>query len=336
MLSIFIPLLALLPLIVSSPTPIQLSKRYSGVKIQSFRNGLCLSPVGRSVGNNVQVATIGCYQARTWNINPGSGAISVSGNEGFVVDAGTGNQNGEVLKLWQSYPGLFQQTWYLTDDRRIAITGGNQCLDQGNNDSGTQTWECSPGNLNQIWTIVQADEPYYPISGQSAVLNPPVGLTYLDPQDAGQRIHPSGRPDLAITVSAGAAAFGGYVDVAYDFANSDSNVQLQRWNFFTAPTDNTIITLSQADNNYCLSVGANPTDGTRPILQDCDTTENTRWEWDGQHFKARGTNLCLDVRAESTPIHYSHFPPYDIQRTLQVWTCSQGNRNQEFFTIGLP
>jgi len=36
-------------------------------------------------------------------------------------------------QTWQSYPGLFQQTWYLTADGRIAITGGNQCLDEGTN-----------------------------------------------------------------------------------------------------------------------------------------------------------------------------------------------------------
>lgn len=55
--------------------------------------------------------------------------------------------NNQGLKLWTCYPGLFQQTWYYTDDRRIAITGGNQCLDEGTN--GVQTYQCTPGNTNQ-------------------------------------------------------------------------------------------------------------------------------------------------------------------------------------------
>lgn len=36
-------------------------------------------------------------------------------------------------QLWTSYPGLSAQTWYLTTDGRIAITGGTQCLDEGTN-----------------------------------------------------------------------------------------------------------------------------------------------------------------------------------------------------------
>lgn len=50
-------------------------------------------------------------------------------------------------QIWDSYPGLFQQTWYLTDDKRIAITGGDQCLDEG--DNGIQTYQCTTGNTNQ-------------------------------------------------------------------------------------------------------------------------------------------------------------------------------------------
>jgi hypothetical protein len=52
-----------------------------------------------------------------------------------------------ILQVWDSYPGLYQQTWYYTDDNRIAITGGTQCLDEGTN--GIQTYQCTPGNTNQ-------------------------------------------------------------------------------------------------------------------------------------------------------------------------------------------
>lgn len=37
--------------------------------------------------------------------------------------------------------------WYLTGDNRIAITGGDQCLDEG--DNGVQTYQCTTGNTNQ-------------------------------------------------------------------------------------------------------------------------------------------------------------------------------------------
>lgn len=41
----------------------------------------------------------------------------------------------------------FDTSWYLTPDNRIAITGGDQCLDQG--DNGPQTYQCTTGNTNQ-------------------------------------------------------------------------------------------------------------------------------------------------------------------------------------------
>lgn len=36
----------------------------------------------------------------------------------------------------------------MTDDDRIAITGGNQCIDFG--PSGAQTYQCTTGNANQV------------------------------------------------------------------------------------------------------------------------------------------------------------------------------------------
>ena len=38
-------------------------------------------------------------------------------------------------------------SWYFTDDDRLAITGGVQCLDEG--DNGVQTYSCETGNGNQ-------------------------------------------------------------------------------------------------------------------------------------------------------------------------------------------
>lgn len=44
-------------------------------------------------------------------------------------------------------------SWYYTDDNRIAITGGNQCLDDDG--SRLQTYQCTTGNTNQSeWNAV--------------------------------------------------------------------------------------------------------------------------------------------------------------------------------------
>jgi hypothetical protein len=163
----FIPLtalLALLPTLLAHPF-----KRATGQTISAGRDNLCLSVEGgsaaiSSLSAGVKVVSLPCEQASTWDISSGSGSVVVSGNSGFALDAGSDPGNNGGLKVWNSYPGLFQQTWvvfshvvgeelmrgirwYLTGDNRIAITGGDQCLDEG--DNGVQTYRCTPGNTNQ-------------------------------------------------------------------------------------------------------------------------------------------------------------------------------------------
>ncbi|WVF69500.1 hypothetical protein IAT40_004277 [Kwoniella sp. CBS 6097] len=150
--------LAALSLTSASPTPTRthLDKRYDGVRIQSYRDGTCLTPYGPRLYDGIQVRTTQCQYAPRWDISPGSGSVILH-DTGYALDAGTGRDNNEIVKMWTSYPGLFQQTWYLTDDQRIAITGGDQCLDQGDN-YGTQTYRCTTGNTNQVWNILFGDD----------------------------------------------------------------------------------------------------------------------------------------------------------------------------------
>ncbi|WWC59783.1 uncharacterized protein I303_102345 [Kwoniella dejecticola CBS 10117] len=135
-------------------SPLDLNKRYTSVRIQSYRDGKCLTPSGSAWTNGTPVVAVNCSQAARWNINPGSGSVILYGTN-YALDAGLGTQNNEGVKLWTSYPGLFQQTWYLTNDNRIALSGGNQCLDEGLN--GPQTYQCTTGNTNQIWYILQGN-----------------------------------------------------------------------------------------------------------------------------------------------------------------------------------
>lgn len=92
----FLPLLALV-----SATP--LTKRYSGAKIQSSRDSKCLSPNSNDYSNGVQVVTVSCDQAQTWDINPGSGSVILHGTN-FALDAGTGSDNNEGVKVRLSVP----------------------------------------------------------------------------------------------------------------------------------------------------------------------------------------------------------------------------------------
>ncbi len=107
-------LLALLPFISASPTPLQ--KRYTGVLIRSGRQDAkgqdqCLSlRPGFPVTDGSFVYGEPCWKATKWDINPGSGSVLVSGHPNFALDAGSKPGNFERMKVWTSYPGLMQQT----------------------------------------------------------------------------------------------------------------------------------------------------------------------------------------------------------------------------------
>ena len=102
--------LALLPLLgLVSASPIQ--KRYTRATIVSGRNGLCLVAAPKT-GVGSAVYTEDCsttVAAKYWDINPGSGSVVLSGTN-LALDAGSNPGNSGLLKVWTSYPGLYQQT----------------------------------------------------------------------------------------------------------------------------------------------------------------------------------------------------------------------------------
>lgn len=84
--------------------------------------------------------------------------------------------DGTQMKIWSCIGGVTQQTWYYTGDNRIALQNQGQylcpveftyttyppsplgmCLDLTNgskNDGNVmQTWACTSGDNNQVWTL---------------------------------------------------------------------------------------------------------------------------------------------------------------------------------------
>jgi len=119
----------------------------------------CLTVTNSAYGDGTTIDLQTCldasnpnYGLQNWDITRGSGAVKLVGTN-FCLDAGSSPANGVVAKIWTCYPGVYQQTWYYTDDNRIAINGGNQCLDFASGSSNVvQTWQCSDGDVQQIWT----------------------------------------------------------------------------------------------------------------------------------------------------------------------------------------
>jgi hypothetical protein len=107
------PMLALLSLLTLLPTLFALptkGKRATAQKIRAGRDNLCLSIRGGSTPQDgTAVVSVSCDQASVWDISPGSGSVVLSGTS-LALDAGSSPGNNGGLKVWTSYPGLYQQT----------------------------------------------------------------------------------------------------------------------------------------------------------------------------------------------------------------------------------
>ncbi len=106
--TIALSLLSLLGLTQGGP----ISKRATKQYIYAGRDGLCLSLGGGSGTipyNGAPVISLPCAGASVWDISPGSGSVILSGTN-FALDAGSNPGDHGSLKVWQSYPGLYQQT----------------------------------------------------------------------------------------------------------------------------------------------------------------------------------------------------------------------------------
>ncbi|TFK60215.1 ricin B lectin, partial [Pluteus cervinus] len=92
-----------------------------------------------------------------WTIQKGPTNVTTLGSNGlpFCLDAGTSPKNGDLLKVWDCYDNLPAQTWYYTDDNRIALKDQGFCVDLPNgnatDEAPLQIWQCSDNNPNQVW-----------------------------------------------------------------------------------------------------------------------------------------------------------------------------------------
>ncbi|WWC59779.1 uncharacterized protein I303_102341 [Kwoniella dejecticola CBS 10117] len=305
-----------LSMALATPISSDLDKRYTAIRIKSFRNGECLHPTGQKSTwtAGTRVGTAPCERAALWNADPGSGSVILY-DTGWALDAGTGLEDGEHVMLQQSRPGSFQQTWFWIDDNRLAITGGTQCLDQGTDQEGTQILQCFTDNTNQIWTLLTT-------TPENPEFDPPFGTVYEDPPSGGKRLHPYQRPDLALTLDGGYRMEGRSAVIAYSQPNEGPHAAAQLLNL-TIGTNQMIS--SAFDPTACLDAEYRPRNGAVARFTGCGGAAS--WDWDGRKLRMSSYNLCLDVRAESTRFN-------KILKTLQVWECFEGNTNQEFFTLG--
>ncbi|WVQ69576.1 uncharacterized protein L199_007796 [Kwoniella botswanensis] len=284
-------LLFFAPVVLSSP--ISLDKRYTAIRIKSLRNKESLHPLGQQStwASGTRVGTTSCERAALWNANPGRGSVILY-NTDLALDAGTGRDNKEPGQLATSWPGTFQQTWR---ERR-------------------------PGDARRAIPIKSGH--FLPPPPNTAILIHHLVLcTKIPPTVAKDYIHIEDLiwhsllmedypPDARSAV------------IAYSQPTDGPFAAAQLLNL----TSGTNLKISSAfDETTCLDAGYRPGNGALARFTGCGGA--ARWDWDGEKLRITNSNLCLDVRAESTRLN-------EILKQLQVWECVEGNTNQEFFTLG--
>jgi len=107
-------------------------------------------------GTPVQIFDCNGTPAQDWVISLGEGPVVLAGTN-FCLDAGSAPANGVGMKIWECFSNLPAQDWFYTTDQRIALTNQGFCLDltDGNlsNSNRVQTWKCTDGDQNQVWSI---------------------------------------------------------------------------------------------------------------------------------------------------------------------------------------
>ncbi|KAF9449374.1 carbohydrate-binding module family 13 protein [Macrolepiota fuliginosa MF-IS2] len=117
----------------------------------------CLEVRGDVLANGTPVQIFDCNgtPAQQWTLNPGATSVRVA-NTTFCLDAGATPTNGTPMKIWTCFANLPAQEWFQTSDNRIALLNQGLCLDLTNgaftNTNVVQVWQCTNGNVNQIWT----------------------------------------------------------------------------------------------------------------------------------------------------------------------------------------
>ncbi|KAF8649444.1 hypothetical protein AX16_005791 [Volvariella volvacea WC 439] len=119
----------------------------------------CLDVRGALYENGTPVQIYDCNGtgAQRWRISAGLTKVRLDGTN-FCLDAGSAPASGTGMKIWQCYDNLPAQSWYYTNDGRIALNGALQCVDLTDgglwNGNQVQTWQCTANNLNQVWTVI--------------------------------------------------------------------------------------------------------------------------------------------------------------------------------------
>jgi hypothetical protein len=208
-----------------------------------------------------------------------------------------------------------QQLWFYTGDNRIAIQGGNQCLDIGpkRTDGAVQTYACSSGNINQVWTTSPTN---YPLQHTLAPPTPPV---------TGVQLHANGNATACLALRGNTFKAGSPLALAQCLTKGAEKQYFQTFTFKrNQPTSiTTTAPTAYGPQTLCVDFGAN-TSGVVPTLSPCQNTpQQTFWVTNDNRVAVYNGDQCLDVVAGSKPNTYD-----GTLADVQSWKCTPGDTQQ--------
>ncbi|KAJ8514792.1 hypothetical protein ONZ45_g7697 [Pleurotus djamor] len=225
--------------------------------------------------------------------------------------------DGVHMKIWKCYQNLPAQTWYYTDDKRLAVKGKGQCLDlEGGktfNGNFAQTWTCTDNNSNQVWT--RRSSTSSPSSTSKSTSAPSATTTSRPAQ-----LHLVEDKTKCITTANNVKKDG----VPVELDQCSGSTAAISWLFNNGPTT---IQVTDANKPFCIDSGPDmPQNGDLVVLRGCDGTAAQKWNYDtkqSQFYQLVGADkLCIDLTNAKI----------EDGNQLQMFTCTDTNTNQAWVT----
>jgi hypothetical protein len=96
----------------------------------------CLTVNNGYAAQGTVVALVGCFaptdpaiNLQLWTVKRDApGHVQLTLHPDLCLDFGTNPASGGDAKVWTCYDGLPQQTFWYTDDNRIAVYNGGECM----------------------------------------------------------------------------------------------------------------------------------------------------------------------------------------------------------------
>ena len=112
------------------------------------------SVVAGEPGARITIDACDGASPQTWVINNGETTVKYTGANSCVTAGGL--SDGARLYLEACIPNQVTQTFYYTNDLRIAVENQGLCVDLPSGDktpgNALQVWTCTDNNTNQIWS----------------------------------------------------------------------------------------------------------------------------------------------------------------------------------------